>query len=299
MGKFAKKDPVQVAKKQASNVMRTIQGKHIQSVGTVRNYEEALSRVAQYANKTLSIGLREITPDQAHQYLEMRGEEVGQKTLDMERQAIQAMMHFTSKKLAPNERLTVVKSEHQQILNSRAYTKEQITMITDVQRGKNALSTQIAYASGLRSHELLTIRRIEEQAVSNRPSLVEKFQGRDGERYTVQGKGGLVREIRIPKNLASQLEAQRLSEPRQISDRKVHYLQHYNLNGGRTWSTSFSRAAKRSLGWSEGAHGVRHSYAQERMHELQSSGMNRDKALAVVSQEMGHFRPEITETYLR
>jgi hypothetical protein len=35
------------------------------------------------------------------------------------------------------------------------------------------------------------------------------------------------------------------------------------------------------------------------MYELQNSGINRDKALEIVSQEMGHFRPDITETYLR
>lgn len=299
MGKFAKKDPIVVAKKQASNVMRTIQGTHIKSVGTVRNYEEALSRVAQFANRELSIGLREITPEQATQYLEIRSEEVGQKTLDMERQAIQAMMHFTSKKLAPEERLEVVKSEHEQVLQSRSYTPEQVNLICKSQRSHNALSTQIAHAAGLRGHELFTLQRIDERAPSERPALAEKFQGREGERYTVIGKGGLVREVSIPKHLASKLESQKLDEPKHVTDRKIHYTQHYNISAGRAWATSFSRSAERTLGWSAGAHGVRHSYAQERMYELQNSGLNRDKALEVVSQEMGHFRPDITETYLR
>jgi hypothetical protein len=35
------------------------------------------------------------------------------------------------------------------------------------------------------------------------------------------------------------------------------------------------------------------------MSELQHGGLSRDEALETVSQEMGHFRPEITETYLR
>lgn len=299
MGKFAKKDPIVVAKKQASNVMRTIQGTHIKSVGTVRNYEEALSRVAQFANRELSIGLREITPEQATQYLEIRSEEVGQKTLDMERQAIQAMMHFTSKKLTPEERLEVVKSEHEQVLQSRSYTPEQVNLICESQRSHNALSTQIAHAAGLRGHELFTLQRIDERAPSERPALSEKFQGREGDRYTVIGKGGLIREVSLPRHLASKLESQRLDEPKHVTDRKIHYTQHYNISAGRAWATSFSRAAERTLGWSAGAHGVRHSYAQERMYELQNSGLNRDKALEVVSQEMGHFRPDITETYLR
>lgn len=53
-----------------------------------------------------------------------------------------------------------------------------------------------------------------------------------------------------------------------------------------------------ALGWSRGAHGVRHSYAQERMAELQR-GLRYDDALEVVSQELGHFRPGITREYLR
>ena len=64
-------------------------------------------------------------------------------------------------------------------------------------------------------------------------------------------------------------------------------------------SSSVTNAAERVLGWSTGAHGLRHSYAQERMYELQHNGLRRDEALETVSQEMGHFRPEITETYLR
>ena len=299
MGRFAKKDPLVVARKQAANVMKTIQGKHIKSVGTVRNYEEALSRVAQYANKELSISLRDITPEQAVHYLEMRGEGVGQKTLDMERQSIQAMMHFTSKKLELNERLEVIKSEKDQILFCRSYTSQQISMIHSLQLDANSLSTQIAHAAGLRGHELFTLRPLESRAPSGRPALAEKFKGREGERYTVKGKGGLVREVLIPTRLATQLESKRLDTPNNITDRGVNYIQHYDIKGGTNWASSFISASQRALGWSVGSHGLRHSYAQERMYELQNSGMNRRVALEVVSQEMGHFRPEITETYLR
>jgi len=62
---------------------------------------------------------------------------------------------------------------------------------------------------------------------------------------------------------------------------------------------STTKASTRALGWTFGAHGIRHTYAQKRMIELQNLGWKYDSALAVVSQEMGHFRPEITEVYLR
>jgi integrase len=301
---MGKKDPVAVAKTQAANVMKTIQGIHIKSVGTVRNYEEALSRVAQYANRELNIGLREMTPEQAINYLEERGENVRQKTLDLERQAIQAMMHFNSKKLDINERITPIKSALATIEKSRSYTAEQVKMIVGSQQEQNALSTQIAYASGLRSHELFTLLPLSERAADTRKekekeAIQHKFSGRGGERYTVQGKGGLCREVEIPFHLAQQLEARRLEEPKLVNDRGVNYTQYYDIRGGRTWSSSFSGSSTRTLGWSSGGHGLRHSYAQERMYELQNSGMNRPLALKTVSLELGHFRAEITEVYLR
>ena len=90
-----------------------------------------------------------------------------------------------------------------------------------------------------------------------------------------------------------------MPEPRQVTDRGVQYSQSYDIGGGRTWSQSFSAASKRELGYSTGAHGLRHSYAQERMQELQCSGMRYDEAEGTVAQEVGHFDKETTEAYLR
>jgi len=84
-----------------------------------------------------------------------------------------------------------------------------------------------------------------------------------------------------------------------VMDRKILYEQHYDIGGGKKWADSFTKAAKRVLGWTEGAHGVRHSYAQGRMFTLQNMGLIYENALEIVSQEMGHFRPDITEVYLR
>lgn len=90
----------------------------------------------------------------------------------------------------------------------------------------------------------------------------------------------------------------RLDEPRNVRDRGVNYRQHYDLGGGQPWSKSFGAASRASLGWSKGAHALRHGYAQARMATLQRY-CSFEKALQVVSQELGHFRPEITLTYLR
>lgn len=293
MAKFAS------ASKQASSVIKELQEKKIvNSLGTARNYTQALTRVAEFVKEQKIYDLRSLTLDQAKIYLAARGEEVGQKTLDMERQSIQAMFGHITGQLAPTEKMQA-KSELDQVSNSRSYTAEQAKIISDHQKGANKLATQIAHATGLRAHELLTLRLTSERAADERPTLVSKWQGREGEIYTVQGKGGLVREVLVPTELAKQLENARIDSPVRITDRTIHYQQHYNISGGNRWSASFNAAANRALSWSTGAHGLRHSYAQERMIELQKIGLTRAIALETVSQEMGHFRPEITEVYLR
>lgn len=239
-----------------------------------------------------------MTPELAIRYLEQRGQEVGQKALDMERQAMQAMMQHVTGQLAHGARIPVIKSEQAQVLMARAYTAPQVALIAAAQTPRHGLATELAYAAGLRAHELLTLRRGEERAADPRPALASKWQGRNGVIYTVHGKGGLVREVLLPHALAERLEAVRLDAPLAITDRGIHYQSHYDIGGGQRWSNSVSAASERALGWSTGAHGLRHSYAQERMAELQAS-LSRDAALTTVSQEMGHFRPEITETYLR
>lgn len=263
----------------------------IHSVGTARGYGNSLKGSARYMQDNRLGDLRNMTREIAMQYLTYRAAIVSQKTLDLDRQALQ--MHLGIK-------LDVIKSEKETHLSTRSYTASQIERIASAQSERNALATQIAHCAGLRAHELLTIRPASEQKAStHREWTPERFTGRDGERYTVEGKGGLVREVLLSKELAARLEATRLVEPRPVVDREVNYTQYYDIGGGRAWSQSFSAASQRELGFSTGAHGLRHSYAQERMEELQRNGMNYDDAKGTVAQEVGHFASDTTEAYLR
>lgn len=295
MAKFAKS-----GRQATAAIARVQRAGALRSVGTQRGYRDALVRAADYARaERIEGGLHAMTRGQVINYLEKRAQLVGQKTLDLDRQAAQIFLRTTGA-LQASERLPVIKSELDQAIRSRAYTRAQVELVAQAQQSRHALSTQIAHAGGLRAHELLTLRPIAERHPDPRPNLPEKFTGRKpGVPYTVTGKGGLTREIRLPRSLAVQLEARRLQKPTRVTDRGVHYTQHYDIGGGHTWSQSYSSASTRALGWSTGAHGVRHTYAQSRMRELQSLGLMRDAALQTVSQEMGHFRPEITEVYLR
>lgn len=305
MGKYAK------ASTQANSVIKDLQRLSetqretnekmaLPSLGTARDYGTCLKHVADWMKTEQNQSLRDLTKDLAVAYLSMRAEEVGQKTLDQERQAIQAMMQSVTHQLQPTERLDVIKSEHLQVLTSRAYTEEQMHAIANSQSDKYSLATEIAYAAGLRAHELLTIAPLHEREPDKRPISEFKFKGRpEGSLYTVQGKGGLIRVISIPKELAARLESKKLEIPRAVCDRDIYYKQLYDIAGGKSWSTIFSKDSSRVLSFSTGAHGLRHSYAQDRMEELRKFGCNRLQALETVSQELGHFRPEITETYLR
>lgn len=263
----------------------------IHSVGTARGYGQALKNFTKYIQEYRLGDLHSVTVLEAQQYLAGRATVVTQKTLDLDRQAIQMLL---------GTKLKVIKSERETCLSTRSYSVAQVERIAAAQSEHNSLSTRIAYTAGLRAHELLTLWPVDErQASTHREWSAERFNGRTGTRYTVEGKGGLIREVLVSHPLAACLETKRLVTPRQVVDRGVNYTQRYEISGGLAWSQSFSAASKRALAFSNGAHGLRHSYAQERMEELQHCGMRYDAAKATVAQELGHFDKETTEAYLR
>ncbi|HHD2904069.1 MULTISPECIES: site-specific integrase [Gammaproteobacteria] len=299
-GHFAKSEA------QAASVMKELQGKGniIESVGTARNYEQALKTCCDYLKEFKLGSLRELTPEQAKNYIELRAHECKQSTIDMDRQAIQTMMQHVTHKLEPNQTLYPPKelptSKKETIENSRSYTPEQVNAIIQHQTEQHALSTQLCHESGLRAHELLSLRPSGEVNPSPREVHPNKFAHlpNESKTYTVNGKGGLIREVQIPNHLAEKLEERRLDMPQQISDRGVNYESHYNIAGGHKFSDAFSKASSRALGYSNGAHGLRHSYAQNRYEQL-ANHFERIDVMTIISQELGHFRPDITEVYLR
>ncbi|MDE0343877.1 MAG: site-specific integrase [Deltaproteobacteria bacterium] len=267
------------------------------SVRTVANYRDCLLQIAR-RNAPNGVELRDLRPESAVAYLRTRTADLGQKALDLHRQALQAMLVHVTGRLPKGERLTVVRSSKPRRRGGRAYTPQQVRMVAAAQNARNGLSTLIAHAAGLRAHELFTLARPHEQPHDRRPARAEKFAGRPGRDYTVVGKGGLVRLVRVPDDLSDRLEACRRDEPVRVTDRGIHYTSRYDLAAGTAWGASFTGASKRALGWTRGAHGMRHSYAQQRLRELQRL-LRRADALEVVSQELGHFRRDITLTYLK
>jgi integrase len=279
--------------KQALGVPGARSTGQIHSLRTFEKYTQSLAQAGRWARETHGVRyLDQVSPAQAQQYLAERAAAgIGQKQLDADRNALQ----FVTGK----DSLERVRAAEPQALSGRAYTAEQVERIAQSQNDRNALSTRLAHSAGLRAHELHTIRPAEHGGPSaHRQWSPDRFLGREGERYLVTGKGGLVREVTVPRDLAQQLEARRIA-PERVTDRGVHYTRHYDIGGGNAWSKSFSDASKRELGWSTGAHGLRHAYAQERLSELQAQGLGYADARETLSQELGHFREDVVETYLR
>ena len=272
----------------------------IHSIGTGRSYQQALTLFCRWIQNRRCGDLCNASVEMARKYLDERKATVGQKTIDRDRQAVQFLLRQTGNNGKLQRVFSTYEGGRKLAKESRGYSQNQVDTIAQRQSPRTGLATRIAYAAGLRAHELFTIRPIQEQPVSNhRKWSNDRFSGRDGEAYTVVGKGGLIREIRLPVHLAIELENVRLAQPRKIRDRNIIYSQHYDLSGGMYFSHIFGKTSKELLGWSLGAHGLRHGYAQDRMLELQQIGFTRCERLAAISQELGHFRPDIVNEYLR
>lgn len=188
---------------------------------------------------------------------------------------------------------------------SKTYSKEQIEIIMSHVSPRNAFAIKLCWSAGIRVHELLTIRRLDECNPTFRElhgikkqAQQFKFLGLDGELYVVKGKGGLIRIINIPSEIAEELETFRLPSKYTTKDRHIKYPSLYNIGGGNALSKSFARASKCWLGWSKGIHSLRHDYAKKRLNKVFNLTGDYDLARAVVSQELGHFRLAITDVYL-
>ena len=98
----------------------------------------------------------------------------------------------------------------------------------------------------------------------------------NGNTLTYREKGGKLSQKEINPNLAQKLKENAVEGKYEINKR--------------TYSRDFQKQIEKSGQKYNGTHGIRHTYAQK-MLETHSK--------AEVSQEMGHSREEITDTYLR
>lgn len=267
--------------------------KAIKSLRTEGHYKYSVGSYMRW-RKFMGLSLRDsYLVSESIEFLEEMAEILEQKQLDSCRQSIQKVF---------KQDLPRVKSLRETILASRAYHLSEVLEIASFQEDRNALCTVLCFTAGLRAHEIFTLRPAEEMARGNHNQWSKDlFVGIDEPCiYTVKGKGGLVRHVAIPRDLSILVEQRRLPCLTLSRDRKIDYEHcQYDIGAGQAFSQSFGEASKKVLGFSMGAHGLRHAYAQRRIRTLRALGFAINHALKILSEELGHFRVSVTWAYLR
>lgn len=262
----------------------------ITSINTRNQYEYEIEGFLNHL-KSQRIPVDKVCAEIAHDFVKLKSADCEQKTIDGYRQAINKVFCLN---------IPFVVSDLETVKNQRAYTNRQIDYLCSCAKPMLALSILIAATAGLRAVELDTICRPSDRREDLRDWLPERFYGKASDcRYVVHGKGGLRRTIVLPENLSCEIEKYRHDQPVTKISRKIAYTKYYDLIGGHSFSQQFTRLIKKHFGWSSGAHGLRHTFAQQRMQFLQISGFTYDFALEVLSQELGHFDIKNTLEYLR
>lgn len=294
----------------------------IYSTTTAQTYRHHLTKMAKWARANYRCRLLQITPAIAQKYLDERAREVGDKSVNQDRLCLELLPKIERgdltqpRSIVPPGRLAE---------EPRMYTSTQVDMVQVAQaenshrepaeRQAFAFSTELARSYGLRAKELLTIRKLEELEKSGDPrdrAILDKLARHSDEwhpdrwhgmpagiDHVVIGKGGLPRIEQLSHDHTQLLDDRRLPVPRDVTDRGNHYRQVYDLPGGRRWSDDFDRMSKRVLGWSLGAHALRHGFADERMRHHLDQGLPYKEAEELTAQTLGHFRERSTRTYLR
>ena len=266
--------------------------KKISSVGTERNHVSALTVFAKWLIKDSNKHLKNAKPTDAIRYLEERSRVVRQKTLDMDRQALNMNMNF------PTD-IKFILSEVETIVENRAYSQSELNYLISKAPDDLKLSIELAVNSGLRSMEIITLSPPLALCQSDRNWHEHRFDGRNkDESFIVHGKGGLHREIRLSPELSNRIKQFARPAPVKVTHRETHLTSHFDLLGGHDFCNKFSILSKKELGFSHGAHGLRHTFAQKRLLELMCLGHDTNISVKILSQEMGHFAITNTLIYL-
>ena len=198
------------------------------------------------------------------------------------------------------QRLAFLKSQVATIKVDRAYSKAQLALLISRADPPLRLPIEVAVSAGLRPVELISISPISTLPESSRDWNSGRFLGRvNDEAFCVFGKGGLIRQVRLEASLAARLKEVARQSPVIVTDRDIHRTSHFFLPGGFDFSVEFGRLCTRVLGFSHGAHGLRHTFAQQRLLAFICLRQDPTTAIEILAQEIGHFSTKNTMTYLQ
>jgi integrase len=279
-------------------------GAKLRSDRTVERYRGDLTRAAEAIQYAYGITrLKDITQEQAQTYLNQRNiENIRARTVQGSAKALELLPNVKSLD-APSRR----DDPNDKPKGKRAYTILQVQEIQKFFRTHDSiLATQIILESGCRTQDLASLRLACERPIKNAQFdklHPDRFAGReDWVKISFIGKGGHEYISTISPETAKTLELYRLNTPRDFRERKQENVvtkQYYDIPAGKILSMRWNTASGNALNLKRGLHGLRHTFAQERVKDMQRAGMTWEKALECVSQQMGHYRASEVKTYLR
>lgn len=266
----------------------------IYSYGTADTYRDVWRSAFDHAKTEHGIkDVEKLTPEAVQSYLESRVEQgVAHSTYQKEAAALgkleQALNRYSEAHDRGNTydfRSAIAESRAEahtlsKFDSSRAY-EDARGLVAAVSDRDHQLTAAVQLESGSRIHEASLIKPDQLQGYTSDPTT--------GEQKGVifyQGKGGKMGEHLVSKDTYQALE-QRIQERGEFRIDKDAYRD------------SLRDAAAETGQQYTSSHGLRWNYAQERFQQIQEHGGSYEKALAQVSQEMGHERASITEHYLR
>lgn len=195
-----------------------------------------------------------------------------------------AKEHNTGKTYSFEKAIERCKDESKKYLDnkyerdSRAY-KDPKGLIQEITKEEYRLHASIQLEGGARIRESGLITKDRLAGIKGDRGVISLKRG--------DCKGGKERELYISKETYMKIE------------KYIDKNGELKMDDPRSYRAEMKKAAASANQEYTGSHGLRHNYAQNRMNELQQDGKGYKVACQIVSREMGHERPSITEVYLR
>lgn len=252
----------------------------LHSYGTAYDYRETWENLGQHARQMGLKDMTQISPVHVRSYLDMRREsKISLSTWRKEASHIgkfgNALSAFRRERVDFRETINEMRAGAKDALENpdrdRGYVDPR-GVVAEISNPTSRLLATIQLEGGARCHEVMQIR-------------VDQLR-EGGQIDLVNTKGGMPRTITVQPDTFRLL---------------LHTL---DEKGGTirmkqsTYRNHIREAAERAGEVNTGTHDLRYNYAQGRYLDLTKAGYAPEQAHYIISEEMGHHRPDITLHYL-
>lgn len=267
-------------------------GAALRSVSTLRSFTACLAQFLRWRHEFLEILPEEpILAAEVFGHGKARKDRVQQKTLDQGMQALEAATRTEFRR----ERSSVPPAESRLLP-----TAPQMRLILEQLPPIYRLAAMICLDSGLRAHEVVTLRPPTSRMRPSRHRVWPKNLHEDRSNTVLRvckRKGGLKQTVAIDVELAKELDRILSTEPQKFRDRKTKRDRFYPFPTPQSLSAEFTKASRKALGFDVCFKTTRNIFVLRSLRRLLDNDVELKTALLTVSQKVGHFRIDILYEY--